>query len=86
MGTVEILDKTSVARAKLKRFREEFRAKFGHGYDPAGFHGHPFFGYNCRDCGVHISLVRPERWLKAEHDGNFPGRRLPEFAGLKAGK
>ncbi len=64
---------------------ERFQERFGHPFNRQGFHGHSLYGYNCRDCGLHISLVRPRRWLEAERKGNFPGLALPEFAGFKAG-
>ncbi|MBI3895102.1 MAG: hypothetical protein HY313_04145 [Acidobacteria bacterium] len=72
-------------RAKSAHFREEFQKKFGHPFDPLGYHGHPFFGYNCRDCGIHISFASPKRWLAAEKHGKFPGLDLPEVADLRAG-
>ncbi len=85
MGTAAAIEKSHAGRAGIDRFMEDFRRRFDHPFDSAGYHGHPFFGYNCHKCGVHISLVRPRRWLEAECKGNFPGLALPEFAGLKTG-
>ena len=85
MGTAATIEKSHETGARFAHSREEFERRFGHKFDSSGYHGHPFFGYNCRECGIHISLVRPERWLKAEKLGNFPGLNLPEFAELKAG-
>ncbi len=89
MGTGATAAKTSGRPTDIKARREqrdwEFIGQFGHPYDNRGYHGHSFYGYNCRKCGVHISLVRPRRWLEAERNGKFPGLALPEFASLKAG-
>ena len=85
MATGAAMAKTHEGLAGIDRFMEDFRRRFGHPFGSVGYHGHPCFRYNCRKCGVHISLVRPRRWLKAERKGNFPGLALPEFAGLKAG-
>ncbi len=35
----------------------EFKRKFGHTYDPRGYHGHPLFGYTCYACGIHIIRI-----------------------------
>ena len=85
MATGAAMAKSHEGLAGIDRFMEDFRQRFGHPFDTAGYHGHPCFGYNCRRCGIHISLVRPRRWLEAERKGNFPGVALPEFASLKAG-
>ena len=62
------------AQAKSKANRETFQAEFGHGYDPAGFRGHTFYGYNCRECGIHIGMVSNTKgWAK--HKGVWPGRQ-----------
>ena len=89
MGRAVTIEKTSGRPTDIQARRKardlELLGKFGHKHDSSGYRGHPFFGYNCRDCGVHISLVRPTRWLEAERKGTFPGLALPEFKGLKAG-
>lgn len=65
--------------------REAFKEKFGHPYVSVSIGGHAFYSYNCKHCGLHISLARRERAWKAECMGNFPGIDLPEFAHLKRG-
>ena len=86
MGQTSVAERESKETCGAHRIpKERFQERFGHPYNPRGYQGHPFYGYNCRDCGVHISLVRPTRWLKAEHQWKFPGVDLPEFAGLRAG-
>jgi len=85
MGRTATIESSPEIRAKSAHSREQFRERFGHSFDPKGYYGHPFFGFNCQKCGVHISLVRPTRWLESEHKGNFPGLALPEFSGLKSG-
>ena len=85
MATGAAMAKSHEGLAGIDRFMEDFRRRFGHPFETAGYHGHPCFGYNCRRCGIHISLVRPRRWLKAERKGEFLGLALPEFTSLKAG-
>jgi hypothetical protein len=86
MGQAATIEISSRKGPNPRDLREDFKRKWGHPFDRHGYKGHPFFDYNCRGCGVHISLVRPKRWFEAEKHGNFPGLALPAFAGLKAGK
>ena len=44
----------------------EFKEKFGHTYDPRGFHGHPLFGYHCYGCGIHISQIIRKKGLREQ--------------------
>jgi len=48
--------------------RAEFKRKFGHGYDAQGYHGHPFYGYRCYGCGIHISQVTANKGLRGQLD------------------
>ena len=41
----------------------EFKEKFGHAYDPRGYHGHPLFGYTCYGCGIHICQIAANKSL-----------------------
>lgn len=54
----------------------EFMVKFGHAYLKNGYHGHWCYSYNCRECGIHISLITPGGWPESEKHGKFPGREL----------
>ena len=49
--------RTAKATTSAERLRLQFKEKFGHAYDPQGFHGHPLFGYHCYGCGIHISRI-----------------------------
>jgi hypothetical protein len=69
--------KTTTIQARREQRDREFRDRFGHPYDLKGYRGHTFYGYNCQNCGIHISLVGTKRWLKSECKGNFPGLKLP---------
>ncbi len=83
MATGAAMAKSHEGLAGIDRFMEDFRWRFGHLFDSAGYHGHPCFGYNCRRCGIHISLVRPRRWLEAECKGNFRDWHYRSLPGLR---
>ena len=61
MGKGKKMAKTPSKTASTLKSREalklKFKEKFGHAYDPMANGGHPFFGYHCYGCGIHISRI-----------------------------
>jgi len=50
-------ERTAKMRESQQALKAEFKEKFGHAYDPQGYHGHPLFGYHCYGCGIHITKI-----------------------------
>ena len=62
--------KTAVRMAATRKSGElgkaEFNRKFGHSFDRFGYHGHPFFGYHCYGCGIHITRIAANKGLREQ--------------------
>ena len=79
---------TAKATISAERLRVQFKEKFGHAYDPRGYHGHPLFGYHCYGCGIHISRItnkglREQLGLDVgeENNGNRFSKRMDNATG-----
>ena len=70
MAQAQKMAKTPERTAKLREsqrvLKAKFKEKFGHVYDTHGYHGHPFFGYHCYGCGIHISRIAANRGLREQ--------------------
>ena len=79
--------KTPLIEASTLKSRDalmlEFKEKFGHAYDPRGYHGHPLFGYHCYGCGIHMGQItnkglreQLELDVGEENNGNRFSKRM----------
>ncbi len=57
-------------RESQRVLKAKFKEKFGHVYDPQGYHGHPFFGYHCYGCGIHISHIAANKGFRVQMELN----------------
>ena len=68
--------KTPLIEASMLKSREalkvQFKEKFGHAYDPRGYHGHPLFGYHCYGCGIHINKITENKGIQEQLELNVP--------------
>ena len=53
----------------------KFKEKFGHSYDPGGYHGHPLCGYHCYGCGIHISWITANKGLREQLELHVGGAK-----------
>ena len=92
MGKAEKMANTPSKTASTLKSRDalmlEFKEKFGHTYDPGGYHGHPLFGYHCYGCGIHVSKItnkglREQLKLDVgeENNGNRFSKRMANAMG-----
>ena len=68
--------KTPLIEASTLKSRDalmlKFKEKFGHAYDPRGYHGHTLFGYHCYGCGIHISKITENKGIQEQLELNVP--------------
>jgi hypothetical protein len=76
MGKSKKTGVSNSTRANSRHSREQrdrdFRQRFGHPYRKSAYHGHLFYGWNCSECGIHISLVAPGGWPQSKKHGEYP--------------